>query len=509
MARRRISAASASGAVMPVAASTTKTMTSASRIASRAWSWTRASIGSSGSSSSPPVSTTTNRRPFHSASPYRRSRVVRARSSTIAVRPTDDAVEERALADVRAPDDRDDGDPGPGAGHRQAAPDEIGALVVGQRGRAAGRGRGALERGQGQLVRRRARVSGVPANSRIRSVTSRRSSIGVEVPPVTPTTGASAKTAGSVEVADALDLDGRRPGDLAQAGQLLRVGAGPAADDDHQVHVAGQLHRVFLAPDRDRADGVDDLELVGARDHERRQPLELPGRLGGLADERHPLPARDGRLPLLLLVHDDGVGGEAEQPDDLGVLGRPEQDDRVALLDEAAQLALLLDDPGAGAVDDLEAARVGAFEDVRADAVGADDDRGAVVHVVELLDGLDAQDLEFADDTLVVDDLSEGMGGLAGGRGLLGLVDRFADAVAEAGPPARCGLPGPCSRLRLSHGVRRTLTCRARPFGIARRRRTLRAAGGSRPAIRLHEDRRSRPASRPACRCPAGRGRRA
>ena len=76
-----------------------------------------------------------------------------------------------------------------------------------------------------------------------------------------------------------------------------------------------------------------------------------------LADERHPLLARDGRLPLLFLVDDDGVGREAEQADDLGVLGRAEQDDRVALLDELAQLALLLDDPGAGAVDDLEAAR--------------------------------------------------------------------------------------------------------------------------------------------------------
>ena len=61
-------------------------MTSASAMARRACSWTRASIGSFGSSSRPPVSTSTNRRPFHSVSPYSRSRVVRARSSTIAVR---------------------------------------------------------------------------------------------------------------------------------------------------------------------------------------------------------------------------------------------------------------------------------------------------------------------------------------------------------------------------------------------------------------------------------------
>ena len=77
---------------------------------------------------------------------------------------------------------------------------------------------------------------------------------------------------------------------------------------------------------------------------------------------------------------------------------------------------------------------LGALHDVRPDAVGADDDRRAVVDVVERLDGLDAELLEVADDALVVDDLAEGMRGLAGGRGLLGLVDRLAHAVTEAGP---------------------------------------------------------------------------
>ena len=72
------------------------------------------------------------------------------------------------------------------------------------------------------------------------------------------------------------------------------------------------------------------------------------------------------------------------------MLGRPEQDDGVALLDEAAQLPLLLDHPGAGAVDDLEAAGVGALHDLGPDAVGADDHGGAVVDVVERVDRLDA-----------------------------------------------------------------------------------------------------------------------
>ena len=83
---RRIAAASWSAGVMPCFASTTKTMTSASSIASRAWSWTRSSMGSPGRCSRPPVSMTMKRRPFHSATSYSRSRVVRARSSTIAMR---------------------------------------------------------------------------------------------------------------------------------------------------------------------------------------------------------------------------------------------------------------------------------------------------------------------------------------------------------------------------------------------------------------------------------------
>ena len=75
----------------------------------------------------------------------------------------------------------------------------------------------------------------------------------------------------------------------------------------------------------------------------------------------------------------------------------------------------------------------GALHDVRPDAVGADDDRGAVIDVVECLDRLDAEILQVADDALVVDDLAEGMRRLAGRRGLLGLVDRFSYAITEPG----------------------------------------------------------------------------
>ena len=65
--------------------------------------------------------------------------------------------------------------------------------------------------------------------------------------------------------------------------------------------------------------------------------------------------------------------------------------------------------------------------------MGADDDRRAVVDVVEGVDGLDAEVLELAHDAVVVDDLAERVRRLAGGRGLLGLVDRLANAIAEAG----------------------------------------------------------------------------
>ena len=288
-------------------------------------------------------------------------------------------------------------------------------------------------RAVGELGGVGAAASAVPASSKIRSATSRRSSIGVDVPPVTPTTSRAVETAGVVEVAGVLDLDRVRAGDLAQPRQLLGVRRVAAADDDHQVDVARRLEGVLLAPDRDRADGVDDLELVAARDHERGELLELPGRLGRLGDQRHPLAARDP-VPVLLLVDDDRVGREAEQADDLGVLRRAEQDDRVALLDELDELALLLDDPGAGAVDDLEAARLGALHDLGPDAVGADDDGRAVVDVVERRRRSRTPICwRSRIDALVVDDLAEGMRRLAGGRRLLGLVDRLAHAVAEAG----------------------------------------------------------------------------
>ncbi len=257
--------------------------------------------------------------------------------------------------------------------------------------------------------------------------------MGVDVPPVTPDDRRTREHARVAEVADGFDLDRLRARDPAEARELLGVGARPPADDDHQVDLAGRLERVLLAPDGHRADRVHDLELVAPRDHERRELLELPGRLGRLRDQRHLLLARD-LVPVLFLVDDDRVRREPQEADHLGMLGRAEEHDRVALLDELHDLLLLLDDPGAGAVDDLEAAGRGAVHHVGANAVGADHDGRAVVDVVERVDGLDPELLEVADHALVVDDLAEGVRRLARGAGLLGHVDRLANAVAEARP---------------------------------------------------------------------------
>src|SRR5204863_4760570 len=88
------------------------------------------------------------------------------------------------------------------------------------------------------------------------------------------------------EVVDAFDLNRDGPGDLAQPGQLLGVRARAPTDDDHHVDLARGLEGVLLAAYGDRTDRVDDLELMGPRDHERRELLELPGRLRRLRDQR-------------------------------------------------------------------------------------------------------------------------------------------------------------------------------------------------------------------------------
>ena len=233
------------------------------------------------------------------------------------------------------------------------------------------------------------------------------------------------------KVGDALDLDRSRAHDLAQPGQFLGVRAAPTADHDHEIHALRGLEGVLLPADRHRADGIDDLELVAPADHVGGEFLELPGRLRALADEGHLLASRDA-IPVGLFVHDDGVRGETEQPDHFRVLGRPEQDDGVALVDELGELALLLDHPCARAIDDLEAAGLGTLHHLGSDAVCPDHDGGPMIDIVERLDGPDTQRFEVGDDPFVVDDLTERVRRLARCGRFLGLVDRLAHAIAEA-----------------------------------------------------------------------------
>ncbi len=184
----------------------------------------------------------------------------------------EDPVEQRALADVRAADDGDDGE----GGHRSAyaAPEArwaaVGAVGLGSE---VVRPAGVAAAASAAIASSSARAatSAVPPSSRTRRATSRRSSIGRTRSAGHADDPSALEDRRVVEIANAFDLDGRRPDDPAEAGQLLRVGAAPAADDDHEVDAPGRLEGVLLAADRDGADRVDDLQLVAARDHERRR----------------------------------------------------------------------------------------------------------------------------------------------------------------------------------------------------------------------------------------------
>ncbi len=149
------------------------------------------------------------RRPFHSVSPYRRSRVVRARSSTIAVRWPTIRLNSVLLPTFGRPTMATTGMPACDRrrhGVRLRRRSETRGCGR-KRGRPAGRRRrapqGRARRGRG---RRPAPRACRPSRGSARS-TSRRSSIGVDVPPVTPTILAPSKAVGIGQVADALDLD--------------------------------------------------------------------------------------------------------------------------------------------------------------------------------------------------------------------------------------------------------------------------------------------------------------
>ena len=138
---------------------------------------------------------------------------------------------------------------------------------------------------------------------------------------------------------------------------------------------------ILLSPDRHRADRVDHLELMAPRYEERGKSLEFPGWLGGLGDQCHALPPRD-RSPILLFVDEDRIRREAEQADHLRVIRRAEQDNLIALVDEACELAMLLGDPSTGAVDDLKSAGTSTFKNLRRYAVRTNDHGCTFVYII-------------------------------------------------------------------------------------------------------------------------------
>ena len=219
---------------------------------------------------------------------------------------------------------------------------------------------------------------------RIRSATSRRSSMGVDVPPVTPTTvtpskidGSSRSRAFSIWTARVPTMPHSRVSSLVFA--ELRPPTTTISSTAFAASIVSCCRRIVT--------GHTVLTIFSSWARDAMNPASCSNFQGGcVLCERSAirLRARDRRLPLLLLVDDDGVGREPQQADDLRVLGGAEQDDGVALLDELGQLLLLLDHPGARPVDDLEAPRRGAFHDARADPMRSDDDRRTGVDRVEV-----------------------------------------------------------------------------------------------------------------------------
>jgi hypothetical protein len=156
----------------------------------------------------------------------------------------------------------------------------------------------------------------------MRSVTSRRSSIGVDVPPVTPTIFAFANGAGS-QVGDILDLDRGGPGDLAQPGQLLGVGARAPTDDDHQVDLTA-ASRVSCW--RRIVTGQTVLTILSSWARETMNAAAARTSTAAAVDWLRSAPsacARDRRLPLLFLVDDDRVGANPRRPTTSGCFGVP------------------------------------------------------------------------------------------------------------------------------------------------------------------------------------------
>ena len=236
----------------------------------------------------------------------------------------EEPVEQRALADVRSADDGDDRDPASSARHGQAAP--AAPTWSGPRGAVGS-----------EVVR--------PAGVAARSSAAWASVGGL---------GARLGRAGHLEdalgdVAQVLDRGRGAAGDADDAARPRRR-AGSVRSWTLSIWIAGvpaishsRVSSLVLALERPPTTtirstspaasrvscwrrivtGQTVLTILSSWARETMNAASFSNFQGGWVDwrdERHPLAARDGRLPLLLLVDDDRVGREAEQADDLGVL---------------------------------------------------------------------------------------------------------------------------------------------------------------------------------------------
>src|SRR5207237_438457 len=216
---------------------------------------------------------------------------------------------------------------------------------------------------------------------------------------------------------------------LRQIHELARVRRVLPADDDDCVHLLGELARGGLTLHGDRTDGVEDLGLLRDLGDMRDQVLERPGWLRRLRDDAGLLHARE-LLPLFLRFDDGGFGREAEQANDLGMLGRAEDDHAVALVGQLLRKTLRPEHEGARRIDALEALRLDLRAHLRGYAVRADDD-DAFLRFGRILDDFHAESAKPLADLRVVDDLTEVVHGAAGfGRGF-GQLDGFLDPETE------------------------------------------------------------------------------
>src|SRR3989442_1323652 len=277
--------------------------------------------------SSPPVSTSVNSRPRHSAVAYRRSRVVPGSSSTMATRsPT------RRLKSVDLPTF---GRP------TMATRPRLTELSVG------GEFLSALLHFEKRVHRGRAAADEADAIFAPQPL--------------------------RLKLVRVLDVVRVATLHLGEVDELARVRRILPAHDDDRVDQLRELARGMLALHGHRADGVEDLRLLRDLRDVRDEVLERPRRLRGLRDHAGFLHPRE-LLPLVLCLDNDGIWREAAETHDLGVLERAEDDHGVALVGELLGEALRAQDQRAGRVDALEALRLDLRACLRRHAVRADDD---------------------------------------------------------------------------------------------------------------------------------------